>query len=60
MLTDLPQQALKFQPEPKKKTEPQPFSFMERDVAWMERKQQKIDAILEEEKKQREFTAKKV
>jgi hypothetical protein len=41
-------------------TQAEPFSFSDRDAAMVERKQQKIAAILDEQKKQREFKAKPV
>ena len=52
--------AFDFQSVSKKVTHAEPFSFCDRDAATMERKQTKIAAILDEERKQREFKAKPV
>merc|ERR1719397_927085 len=47
-------------PHPRKATLPTPFSFESRDKIMMERKEDKIQQILEEEKKAREFHAKPI
>jgi len=44
-------------PHPRKATLPTPFSFENRDKIMMEKKEEKIKQILEEEKKAREFHA---
>ena len=47
-------------PHPRKATQPEPFSFETRDKAMIEKKEEKIKRILEEEKKAREFHAKPI
>ena len=47
-------------PNPRKATLPEPFSFETRDKAMIEKKEEKIRQIIEEEKKAREFHAKPV
>ena len=47
-------------PNPRKTTLPTPFSFETRDKALIEKKEEKIKQILEEEKKAREFHAKPI
>ena len=44
-------------PVPRKSTQPAPFSFETRDKLLMEKKEEKIQKILEEERKAREFHA---
>lgn len=44
-------------PMPRKSTQPAPFSFETRDKLQMEKKEEKIQKILEEERKAREFHA---
>ncbi len=41
----------------KKATEPKPFSFEDRDTEMLRRKQEKIQQVLEQEKRDREFKA---
>ena len=47
-------------PQPRKATHPTPFSFENRDKRLMEKKEEKIQKFLEEEKKAREFHAKPI
>ena len=47
-------------PNPRKATLPEPFSFENRDKVMMEKKEEKIKQILDEEKKAREFHAKPI